>query len=531
MKADSRKIAAASVAVVTVGAVWLFLQSRQTMYTYIYDDWKYIARTLDFKLSSVFADHNGHLSIFPNTIYLVVLRIWGLSNQRVFDWLAIAGHLATMIAVAGVVHRRQGWLVGYLAAVALAVSGVGAEIWLWGTNIGFSASMGFMVMAVDCFDQADSSGYIRWRIGVLALLLLSIASSGAGVAGLLVFAMLVLFRPGRRQMWWTVALPLVAYLVWFARFGSVVNLLHLSVGDSLRFMTTGMAWAAAGSFGLGLTWGYLLIFGVVVLIAAAIARTKFDVRRLFWPMFLVVFWAMTAYGRGWFGQTNVSRYRWVSVVAIVLAISDVMPRVSLPRRVVVSATAVASLLIALSVIRTDHLTNEVKQFTVDSQSAEIVRDTIALHLRGRIPGEIGIHNVWNEALITSSQYFRAVDRFGEPPTLPISQLGSVMSGLEADRALIDFGFFERSLRKSDNDCLVAGTTSQMVIPEGGSVRFRLTEPRLLVFTRFLQPGNRQGINELMTGAGTFEFRPGVDGLVQPTTISVVDGSAVLCASE
>lgn len=514
--------------VATICAVWVFLQSRQTMYTYIFDDWGYIARSTGATLATALQDHNGHLSVIPRMTYLAVLRTGGLPAQNVFNWIAIAGHLAAIVAVGEVLRRRHGRVVCYMVSVGLAMSGLGAEIWLWGTNIGFSSSMLFLVLAVLCLDEATSTGSLRWRFGVLCALTLSVSSSGAGVAGLVVFMMVVLVRSTRRAMWWTVAVPFTAYLAWFAMNGEVVEVPHPSLWHAARFVVEGMAWSAASVFGVGIVWGYVFMLGLAALMVASLRAREMDIRRYLWPMFLAVFWAMTAYGRGWFGQSNVSRYRWVGAIAFVLAVADLVPRRSFRRGMVAMGTTVACCLVVVSVIRTDAMTRSVAEFYDGVQSTAIVRDSVALHMKPQLRGDTAIHKTWNQTTVTADQFFRAVDEFGEPPTLPATRFGSVLSGSVADRALSDFGYFDAALVPDSRRCLSAVDVPTLTVPEGGAVRIRTKESRMAVFTMFMDPGNRQDFNVRTVEAGSYEVVPRANGWGRPITVTFVDGTIERC---
>lgn len=514
--------------VFAVLALGLYLRSRQSMAGYMFDDWRYIGRRQDLTFRSLIIDHNSHLSVVPAIVYLSIFYLFGLPGQAAFNVVAIVGHVATIALMAIIVGRRHGNVAAALAFVLVGASGLGADVWNWGTNIGFSASVFFVIAAVICFDQYVSSSENRWRVGMFLCLLAATASSGAGIAGLLVSLVMIAASPARRRLWWVVLTPLGLYLVWNLKYGSGGQVPTIGVWKSVTFVVDGMAWSASSPFGLGVYWGYAVMLAVVALVAFQLLRRPFSARRYFWVAYLVVFWAMTAYRRGFYGGPDVSRYRWVGSIALVLVFAELLPRWSPTRKIQVRVAVAGLVMTPVFIARTEPQLEYVSNFSRGFVSYEKLRDAIALGLSEKIADDVGIHNSLGTPTITADLYFNAVRKFGAPPSLPVANLSRPEYAEKSDTTLADFGFFERVLVRHDAECSTSGQVTSVTVAGGEGIHLDVGVPSTVVMTRFLEPGSQRPFNTHRLEPGTYLLRFAPDRLVRPLSLVVIEGRISQC---
>lgn len=523
-----RRSVAICLAAVAVVALSLYLRAKQTMHGYMIDDWLYIGRRQELSFRSLVIDHNGHLSVLPTLVYLSVFYTVGLPGQAAMNAIAIVGHVATMVMVGVVVRRKHGTVAAYLAFLLLGASGLGADIWLWGTNIGFSASVFFVIAAVFCFDKYVDSLENQWRVGMFLCLLAAIGSSGSGVAGLLVSLVMVAASPLRRRLWWVVGIPLGLYLVWSHKYGSVGQLPHIGVRRSISFIVDGVGWSGASVFGVGLGWGRVILACITILVVVNLVSRKFGARRYFWVTFLLVFWTLTAYGRGWYGATNISRYNWVGSIALVLSVADLLPRWSPPRKWVSVLSVAGLVLVLLSVARTEPQYEQMQMVTKSMDTYERLRDSIALGVREKIGNRAGIHTFMGKPYINAEEYFRAVRKFGAPPSLHVADLSRPENASNADSALAEFGFFNRVLVRRDARCSETSSISSVTVDGGESIQLKVDVPSTVVMTRFQEPGTVRPFNSRKLEPGTYILRFTPDTLVRPLSLAVEEGQISQC---
>jgi hypothetical protein len=189
------------------------------------DEWDFlITRGLRYgptNPESIWFPHNEHWSTLPVLLWRGLFSVFHLSSY----WPYI---VPVLVAQVGVMHlswrlcRRAGvtpW-VATAAVALLGFLGAGAEDLTWGFQIGFVGSVLFGLLAFDLLDRPLASQAAH-RAGTLAslALLASLMCSTIGDAMAVGAAVLVFARRPKREATRVLALPVLAYTVWFVVVG------------------------------------------------------------------------------------------------------------------------------------------------------------------------------------------------------------------------------------------------------------------------------------------------------------------------
>jgi hypothetical protein len=189
------------------------------------DEWDFlITRGLRYAPTnpeSIWFPHNEHWSTLPVLLWRALFSVFHLTSY----WPYI---VPVLLAHIGVMHltwrlcRRAGvdaW-VATAAVTLLGFLGAGAEDLTWGFQIGFVGSVFFGLLAFDLLDR-PLANQAAHRAGTLAsfALLASLMCSTIGDAMVVGAAVLTFARRPKREAVRVLALPVVAYALWFVFVG------------------------------------------------------------------------------------------------------------------------------------------------------------------------------------------------------------------------------------------------------------------------------------------------------------------------
>ena len=193
--------------------------------------------------------HNEHWSTVPIILFRLNFAIFGLHHYLPYALLPIVCHVLVCVFVF-VLLRLAGvgpWVASLTAIVgAFAAGGAGVENTLWDFQVGFlgSALLGLASLTVLTTERWGAGG----RVVAVALLVLSLMSSGMGIVMVIWVATFLLAREGLRSAVLTIALPALVYLAWFAAYGhghSGAPPPQLSVAPIAAMRGIGGIWSAA----------------------------------------------------------------------------------------------------------------------------------------------------------------------------------------------------------------------------------------------------------------------------------------------
>jgi hypothetical protein len=326
--------------------VWAYLDRNLWFFG---DEWDFLTRRgLDGAYFSIWAPHNEHWSVLPILLWRAIYSLEHLSSY----WPYLIPLLLAHVIVVHLIWRRclreaaDVW-VATVVALLFALLGTGSENLTWAFQIGFVSSLLFGLLALEV-----AEGPVRARaprltsppgrdVTVAALALAALMCSTVGLATTLALGVVLLSRHG----WWrtvrALAVPLGAFVVWFAVAGhaglkDTGDTLNASVfSKAPEFVASNLAQALGHVAGRGLVGSPLAI----VLAAWLLWRSPRLFRRH--PAVLgaaaaaVLFYLLAALGRDRISATmSPSRYAYVGAALL-------MPALALLMSAVVSALALS----------------------------------------------------------------------------------------------------------------------------------------------------------------------------------------------
>jgi hypothetical protein len=301
--------------------VWLYLDRHLWFYG---DEWDFLVRRGVFHAQlSLWAPHNEHWSTLPILLWRGIFALVHLSHY----WPYVVALLVLHVSVVHLFWRRclrEGISPRGSTALALllALLGTAAEDLTWAFQVGFLGSVAFGLLALEL-----AEAHRRQRLASAGSALAAVGSlmcSNIGVAMVVGLGLVALARRGWRRATALLALPVVAFVAWYAAIGyqGTVND-HISLRDVLR--APGFVWddtttdfARALSLNNGpLSWvGPVLVVCLLVWLAWNIPRWWRQHPAVIGLMGAdLAFHVMAAVARDRFGVTfSPSRYVYMDVV-------------------------------------------------------------------------------------------------------------------------------------------------------------------------------------------------------------------------
>jgi hypothetical protein len=294
------------------------------------DDWAFIGGKLDALPfpGRYLLPHNEHWSLLPILAFRTLRATVGVGSYWPYLGLLLLLHLGvTHVLWRLMLVTGSKPVVATALAAIFSVLGAAAEDMVWAFQIGFVGSTLLGISAV----YLAVTGTANWRkTAVLAsLILASLATSGVGLAYLIVVPLLLAWRQWRYAIT-AFGLPLLVYVMWYAMYGrslthppSASVTLPLTVG---AFVALGLVTALTGYFGCETTiLSFFTIIGVLILAALTLAcrdwmANRTLARRIPVAMCVgaVVFFGTAALARGGLGLEIATSSRYVYVAMALL---------------------------------------------------------------------------------------------------------------------------------------------------------------------------------------------------------------------
>ncbi|HEX2085281.1 MAG TPA: hypothetical protein VHF89_06325, partial [Solirubrobacteraceae bacterium] len=333
---DTRWLPWLALAAVMAGSAWLLMWAGRGT-TFFFDDWSYVLHRGNWNPDTLLRPHNEHLQVFPLLLYKVLFETVGLHEHWVYRAALVALNLLTGLLLFLYARRR----VPAGPAVALAACLiVMAPSWynlVYSFQVNFVGAAAAGMGALLALDREDRKG------DVLAMLLLgvSIGSSSVGFPFLIGAVVELVWRRDRRRLW-VVGVPIAAYLVWRAGWGTGSAARLHNVPDVPSYVLDGSDDAAGAITGLGVDVGLLAFWALVALVVREVldpGRTSARlVAAIAMPLSL---WALTALGRADMGiEADANRYLYPAGLYVALVALEVARRYALAGRAAIVLTAV-----------------------------------------------------------------------------------------------------------------------------------------------------------------------------------------------
>ena len=296
---------------------WLLWLGRD--FWYFYDEWGFVTgRTLS--LDGLLLPHNGHLSAFHSSLYVLLLRAFGADAYTVLRSIAIAVHLTVAFGAYLVVSRRKGRSWGMSALLIIGVLGTGWQNIFWPFQMSMMLPIAVAFLAVLVLQSRPDASW-----SVAGLVSLGLLASGGGIPVFLgVMLHSVVVRAWRRLA--ILAGIGVVYVAWWVAYGEAQGhgfhprVIARYVGESSVLST-----AAIGSRGARFG-GMLLIAGLIALAFTFRGRWR-EAPTLVLLTAVVTGWIFTGFSRWEFWEPGASRYLYVggAYVAVLLLLSLPLP--------------------------------------------------------------------------------------------------------------------------------------------------------------------------------------------------------------
>jgi len=287
-----------AVALLAAGA-FFFLDGRGQ--TFWYDEWAFVLDRRGSGVGTFLEPHNGHLSLVPIVLYKALLGVAGMDHYWPYRLVVIVLHMLCSGLIYLYAERRVGGWLAVAAALPILFLGPAWQVIVWPFEMAWVASLAAGLGALLLLDRGDRRG----EVAASALLVLSILSSGLGIAILIGASADVLLRGPRRP--WVVAAPFLVYATWYLVYGES-NLAFNRLAKVPSFTADALASSVSALVGLAgrtipdkgasLAWGRpLAVVAVAVVAWRLIKLGRVPPRVVTLGATIMSFWVLTAISR------------------------------------------------------------------------------------------------------------------------------------------------------------------------------------------------------------------------------------------
>ncbi len=397
--------------------------------TFQYDEWNFVLNRWQFNPDTFLQPHNSHFSIFPATIFWILLQIAGLNHYGVYQLAGYFAHIFVASVLAILVAKK----LGKIAAIALGVSilflGAGVENILWPFQIGAMLSLVGYLMAIYFLD----SSLPKRNILVLLALLLSIGSAGFGIAAIVAITIEMVIAKQLLKSWWLPVVPTVVWLTWYLKYGeSDAQTENLLV--SLRYINESFAASLSEFFNLSLGWGFIFeVFFILIILYLVFVKRLFTPRLAGLCVLLFVNWFFTAFSRAQYWAPQSSRYLYFSIPIIILVCVELSR--SFPR----PQLNVAVIIISIWSITAGWAQFESHASWLRDWSSDVRAELSVLESRRQFVDRDYQPDPIRAPDIVTNKYFAALRALKSSPALDVAKLrtSSATTRTEVDRVLLE----------------------------------------------------------------------------------------------
>jgi hypothetical protein len=345
------------VVLLAAGASFLFVETRGA--TFWFDEWDWVLERRANSLDAFLEPHNGHLSLVPISLYRLLLATFPLDVYGPYRLMVTAAHLGCVVLVWVYANRRVGGFLALLAAALILFLGPAWTDILWPFQVGWLIALGAGLAALLKLDRGDRGG----DFSASALLAISVASSGVGLAIAFGMAVDILLRRRRWRNAWVVAVPLGLYGLWWLTYQDATILGTLI--DAPDAVVDAASASISALLGLGgntvprsagtlLEWGPpLAALAVVFFIWRVVRLGGIPPRVLALLAIVVAFWIATEWSRGPLATPYESRYLYVGGVFTLLIAIELARGVSVstPVKVLLGMAVTAAVVSNVGTLR------------------------------------------------------------------------------------------------------------------------------------------------------------------------------------
>lgn len=292
----------------------IFYSHNASGLTFFFDEWTFLTgRRLT--TAGLLEPHNGHLSIIPVAVYLVLRRLFGLSSYVPFQ---VAGAVVHM-SVAGVCYwivRRKSLPFAMALCAPVLLLGSGWQNIMWPFQIGMMGSLLFGILAIDEASKSEP------RTQAVVFVGLSLMCAGGGVAATAVVGLLLLAgRHWRRAA--ELSVVVLLYGAWFLTYGNSQSQPG-NLALTPRYVLDSAAGAGAGTAARSAQFGWAVCVAVLLVAVWRVVKYRSeDSTRMTLGLlvFLLATWTLTGISRAHLHEPAASRYVYVGSIVLLLILS------------------------------------------------------------------------------------------------------------------------------------------------------------------------------------------------------------------
>jgi hypothetical protein len=291
------------------------------------DEWNWILYRHEWSIDQFLAPHNEHLVALSLLVFKTAIELFGLRSYTPFHGLLLACHFACVALV--FCHLRRITPAPHALALAAPVLFLGSawEDLLRAFQITFLLAIGFGLGALLCIGRQSLVGDVCAAL----MLLLAVLSSGLGLPFVVGVGCELLITSKHRRLW-VCAPATVVYGLWSVTHQrDERDALEAQMNDVSLVAAVGREAARAfgALLGSGVAAGWLMAFGATAGVATLAIRSRTMPPRLVaLAGTAATYWILLGALRGDRDVPDVarSRYVYLGVVLIVLAVAEIVGR-------------------------------------------------------------------------------------------------------------------------------------------------------------------------------------------------------------
>lgn len=397
--------------------------------TFQYDEWNFVLNRWQLNPDTFLQPHNSHFSIFPATIFWILLQIAGLNHYGVYQLAGYFAHIFVASVLAILVAKKLGKIAAITLGTLILFLGAGAENILWPFQIGAMSSLVGYLLAIYFLDRDTNKN----RLWAMFALLFSLGSAGFGIAAVAGVAVEIITSKRVIKSWWVVIAPTALWLIWYSQYG-VSDLKAENFSGALRYTNESFAGTLSAIFGLSLGWGFILeIFFISTIIYLSYFKKLVTPRSVGLLTVLFINWFFTALSRAQFWAPQSSRYIYLSVPILILVCVEFSKSFNRPQ------LNVAVVIISIWSITAGWAHLESHASWLRDWSSNVRAELSVLESRRGFVDPDYQPDPIRAPDIVANRYFSALRALKSSPALDIAMLrtSSAATRIEVDRVLLE----------------------------------------------------------------------------------------------
>jgi len=299
---------------------WARFASISNFRTFHYDEWAFVLLRWHVNVDTLLLPHNGHMSVVPIAIWMVLFRVVGLDNYGLYQAIGYLSHFLVASLLLVLLVRRLGITAGLAIASSFLLLGTGAENILWPFQIGLMLSVAGYLMSLHAIDLRGTRA--PWLI--LTSLLVALGSSGFGVIAVVGTTFEVIARRCDRRYWYAVGVPAVLWAVWYAIYGQS-QMRRENAPLVPKYVHEAFAGSLSALVNESRAWGFVAAWTLLIVVLVHFASKRHSrVRLAGVSVSLLLFWTVTALSRAQYWSPSGGRYVYIACALLLLALAELI---------------------------------------------------------------------------------------------------------------------------------------------------------------------------------------------------------------